>query len=49
MSNLCNLNSTLSNITEIAEDNNRFKLSPLLSNDFVYNGFLNMEKGEINP
>ena len=21
----------------------------LLSNDFVYNGFLNMEKGEINP
>ena len=29
--------------------NSALKLNSSLSNDFVYNGFLNMEQGEINP
>ena len=37
MSNLCNQISTLSNTAEIAESDNRFKLSPLRLNDIGSN------------
>ena len=35
MSNSCKQTSTLSNSAEIVENESRFKLSPLLSNDFA--------------
>jgi hypothetical protein len=44
MSNLCNQISTLSNTAEIAESDNRFKLSPLLLNEFKRGGLIKLSK-----
>lgn len=44
MSNLCNQTSTLSNTAEIVENNNWFKLSPLLLNKERFLGLSKITK-----